>query len=43
MTTAQPDPGPIEAIEALPLDERAAAYLALHEELLRRLEHPSAP
>jgi hypothetical protein len=29
---------PLPAIEALPIGERAAAYLAVHAELLRRLE-----
>jgi hypothetical protein len=29
---------PIAAIEALPLGDRAAAYLAVHAELLHRLE-----
>jgi hypothetical protein len=31
-------PLPLAAIEALPASDRAAAYLALHAELLARLE-----
>jgi hypothetical protein len=34
---------PLAAIEALPAGERADAYLALHVELLARLEAVPAP
>jgi hypothetical protein len=34
---------PLAAIEALPVAERAAAYLAVHADLLRRLEGAPAP
>jgi hypothetical protein len=34
---------PLTAIEALPVADRAAAYLAVHADLLRRLEDPPPP
>jgi hypothetical protein len=33
---------PLSAVDALPLENRAAAYLALHRDLLGRLEASAA-
>ncbi len=38
MNGQQPAPGEVDRIEALPIEERAAAYVALADSLQRRLE-----
>ena len=40
--TGEGDQGEIERIEALPLDERAEAYLDVQRRLQERLERPAS-